>query len=266
MWIKKQDAPAFLRNTSGRIRRATVAETKSRVTLFLRRILPSFRRVHTSQTRVSRLYACPAISYLPALIITFFGPLVHASLPFGAIAAFLPPPRAHFHLSAGPHRETLSPFTEAWKMRILLAQEPSWRFVPCRDRYTFYAFSTLRSSRQCWISSAESFVFPAWSAKCQTEKPSLPQDHCLSHRREESTRCANPIARARKNRKYRRKHRAQNSRHQNRGTRERARTSRVKLMRDVYMPSNVSFRRLFRYNDFLLFHLRRQIRVGDFVR
>lgn len=62
--MKKQDAAAFLRNTSGRIRRAFVAETKSRVTLFLRQILRRFaeyihrKRVFRDFMRVRQLVTC----------------------------------------------------------------------------------------------------------------------------------------------------------------------------------------------------------------
>lgn len=69
--------------------------------------------------------------------------------------------RTHFHLSAGPHHETLSPFTEAWKMRVLLAGAllAIRIYVPCPVTDTFYAFSTFRPSRQCWISSADASPF-----------------------------------------------------------------------------------------------------------
>lgn len=96
-----------------------------------------------------------------------------------------------------PSRDLVAVHRSVENENTSCAGEPSWRFVPCRDRYTFYAFSTLRSSRQHWI-SAESIAFPAWSAMRQTAKSVwVREDHRLSHR-EESTRCADLIARARK--------------------------------------------------------------------
>jgi len=100
-----------------------------------------------------------AISYLRYYHIPRL-PLVHSSLSLPFVLAprtFLPPFRAYFHLPVGPHRETLSPFTGAWKMRVLLVGTllAIRIYVPCPVTDTFYAFSTLRSSRQHWIPSAD---------------------------------------------------------------------------------------------------------------
>lgn len=117
--------------------------------------------------------------------------------PGATAAASSPREPISIALCRTPSRDLVAVHRSVENENTSCAGEPSWRFVPCRDRYTFYAFSTLRSSRQHWI-SAGSIAFPAWSAMRQTAKSVwIREDHRLSHR-EESTRCADLIARARK--------------------------------------------------------------------
>lgn len=118
-----------------------------------------------SLMRVSWLRMLVVRQLVTCAIITFLGPrwclrVLILTLCPGA-SAVPPRARAHFHLPAGPHRETLSSFTGAWKMRVLLAGAllAIRIYVPCPVTDTFYAFSTLRSSRQRWISSADALPF-----------------------------------------------------------------------------------------------------------
>lgn len=160
-------------------------------------ILPTIAVSSSSSLKRGSACCCAAISYLRYYHIPL-SPLIHASLSLPFVLAPRPFParaRAHFHLPAGPHRETLSPFTGAWKMRVLLAGAllAIRIYVPCPVTDTFYAFSTLRSSRQRWIFSADASPF---GVKREVSDRVRPQDHAWVIAAWESTKCVDPIARA----------------------------------------------------------------------
>lgn len=113
IWTKKRKVHPILWKRTDKIRRAATSKMK-------RRSSGERRFAERVKNACLRGFVYVLLRQLVTYaIITFLGPPVHASLPF------VPAPRPRF--PRGPisisrlQRETLSPFTGAWKMRVLLA-------------------------------------------------------------------------------------------------------------------------------------------------
>lgn len=160
MRLKRKDTPVFLENPPGKIRSTTVAETKSRADC----VLPAnFSVVSPSRQQANACLAAlcmVAISYLCLRYYHILRPVGSRILTLcpGATAVFLPPisislPDSIARDLVAVHRSVENENTSCTGILLVI------RALPYRDRYTFYAFSTLRFSSQHWIfqpASAES--------------------------------------------------------------------------------------------------------------